>query len=360
MFRTLIVGLGRAGARLHLPVLTRARLADAGRDLFDRRPFVAYDPYAAGPEPPGTVIARSLDDAAEMADPTHTVVHVCTPPTVRVDVMESLALLGYRRIVVEKPLALDDRGLEYIEQLRRRHGLHLAVVAPWLDSALTARVEGILHEGRLGELASISVLQRKSRFTRTLAGSGHPTAFDVEMPHAVGVALRLAGEALVRNATCEDMKWGELVVERMGRAALDLEHHDGVRTAIESDMTSPTRVRRIVLQFRRGTVVGHYASSEDDQVAHLATRTDGHTRHTVFPDDALLTFMLRTYEHFASARQSQADLALNCAVVRLLVDAKRVCGRPPAHLARGIQPVLVPSGVNGHRALPREATGTGV
>ena len=40
--RTLVVGLGRAGADLHLPVLARARTSV--RQLFDDRPIVACAP----------------------------------------------------------------------------------------------------------------------------------------------------------------------------------------------------------------------------------------------------------------------------------------------------------------------------
>jgi predicted dehydrogenase len=256
------------------------------------------------------------------------------------EVLTELAGLGYRKILVEKPVALQESELLHIERLRRASDLELVVVAPWLASTLTERIESIVQEAPLGRLRSISVLQRKSRFSRSMAGSGHPTAFDVEMPHAVGVALALAGGATVRDARCEDMAFGDVVIPRMGRAWLDLEHGGRTRTLIHSDMTSPARERRITLDFEQGKVVGHYASGEDDNTAQLWTRAGSLVTRVVFRDDSLSTFMARTYEQFATPGVPDRDLALHCDVVRLLAQAKAACDRPAA--------CSVPSRPNGH------------
>lgn len=333
MFRTLIVGLGRSGAGLHLPVLARARATEGYRHLFAEQPVVVFDPYRTGGELPGTVLARSLAQASDMADPGHTIVHICTPPTARVGLLEQLARLGYRNILVEKPLALDEQELVKIDRVRQCRNLELVVVAPWLASALTCRIQEIIHAGQLGRLLSISVLQRKPRFTRSLGGPGHPTAFDIEMPHAVGVALRVAGSARLGDAVCTDMRLGDVVLPRMGGAWMYLEHISGARTEIVSDMTSPTRERRISLEMERGTLVGHYSSSEEDDTAQLIIRVGGLEARAIFRDDALATFMLHTYEHFAGSGPGGKDLSLNADVVRLLADAKRACERRvPAHM----------------------------
>jgi hypothetical protein len=80
--RSLIIGLGKSGAGLHLPVLLRLPGT--------RVPVVGVDP-AGVPDVPGLLAAPSIVDAARLLDPRDTVVHVCTPPTARVRVLTELA-----------------------------------------------------------------------------------------------------------------------------------------------------------------------------------------------------------------------------------------------------------------------------
>ncbi|MGH3898728.1 MAG: oxidoreductase [Pseudonocardiaceae bacterium] len=325
MFQTLIVGLGRSGRGLHLPVLSRARAMPASQHLFDDRPIVTFDPWGTQADLPGAVLVRSLAQAGEMADPDRTVVHLCSLPATRVEVLEQLARLGFQKIVVEKPLAVDKQDLVEIARLRRRWNLDLVVVAPWLASALTHRILQTLRDGELGALRSVFVVQRKPRFTRSLVGCGHPTAFDIEMPHSVAVAVTIAGNANVCSARLSDMKFEDVVIPRLGSAWLSLDHESGVYTEIFSDLTSPTRERRITLKLERGTMIGHYSNSEADHTAQLSITASGRETRSVFHDDALTTFILRTYEHFAAPGHGSDDLTLNAEVVRLLSDAKRLC-----------------------------------
>ncbi|MGH3922034.1 MAG: Gfo/Idh/MocA family oxidoreductase [Pseudonocardiaceae bacterium] len=325
MFQSLIVGLGRSGRGLHLPVLSRARAMPAAKHLFDDRPILAFNPWDTQAELPGGILVRSLAQAGDMTDPERTIVHLCSPPDTRVEVLEQLAQLGFRKVVVEKPLAVDEQDLTEIVELRQRWNLDLVVVAPWLASGLTHRIREILRSGELGALRSVFVVQRKPRFTRSLAGCGHPTAFDIEMPHSVGVALAIAGNANVCNARLTDMKFEDVVIPRLGSAWLSLDHESGVCTEIHSDLTSPTRERRITLKLEHGTMIGHYSNSEADHTAQLSTTVSEHETRRVFHDDALTSFILRAYARFAAAGRGSADLTVNIEVVRLLSDAKRIC-----------------------------------
>ncbi|MGH3902586.1 MAG: oxidoreductase [Pseudonocardiaceae bacterium] len=343
MLQTFVIGLGRAGAGLHVSVLSRLRERSAGRQLFAEEPLVVCDPRFAssgdlddvfrrwdvrGRDGQGTVLIDSVAQAGRLLDPERTVVHVCTPPAVRLEIIEQLARDGFRKILVEKPLALDERTLADLERVRNRWSLHLVVVAQWLVSALTVRLQELAHSTALGELRSLSFLQRKPRFSRSLATHGHPTAFDVELPHSVGVALRLAGGAGLSDAACTDMAVGDTIIPRMGGARLTLQHDCGVRTEIISDLTSPVRQRRVVLQFDRGLAIGHYPGSQDDDHAQLRIMVDGQgpsgaQARSVFPDDALTTFLLRAYQRFSASERDEDDFAVNAAGVRLLCAAKR-------------------------------------
>jgi predicted dehydrogenase len=327
-FRTLIVGLGRSGAGLHLPALAMARASQTAGLLFDRGPVLTFDPGPGDPGPlPGTARVSSLAAAAGLSDPSATVVHLCTPPTARVDVLAHLAELGFRKILVEKPLTSDEAALDEIEALRGRWDLDLIIVAQWLTSKLTTRIKQILRDGEYGSLRFIRVIQRKPRFTRSQASGGHPTAFDVEVPHSVGLALEIAGTARVLSARWADMTFGDVTIPRLGAAWLELDHASGIGTWIHSDLTAPDRERRITLDLDGATLTGHYPSSGADDYAQLRIIAGDRDRREIFRDDALTAFMVTSYERFARGRDAEGDaqLARSAEVVRLIGAAKRIC-----------------------------------
>lgn len=299
MLRTLIVGLGRAGLGLHWAVLRKLRAAGEHPDLFAPAPVLALDPTvvptATGD---GLLPVPSLERAVALLDPAETVVHLCTPPVTRLGLLRELSEAGFRRIVVEKPLATGVAEAHAIHDLAVGEGLELDVVAPWLASSLTRRLAALVAEGKLGALRTIGIRQYKPRMRRTLADLGHPTAFDIEPPHSVGVCLRLAGDAEVISAGLSDMRIGETVVPGMGRAELRLRHAE-VTSHIVSDLTAPLRERRIELGFEGGRVVAHYPNAEDDCYAQLRLQRPGLPEQLeIFPDDALSAQMTGSYRAF--------------------------------------------------------------
>ncbi|HEY0535581.1 MAG TPA: Gfo/Idh/MocA family oxidoreductase [Actinoplanes sp.] len=333
MFRVLIIGFGRSGQGLHLPVLRRLR---AGRHagLFADGPIVVHDPYMSVPAAATDLMPLAdLAAARSVAPPDETVVHLCTPPDVRLRVLRELTALGYRRLLVEKPVATDEESAEQLLDLQRRHDLRMTVVAPWLSSALTARLQRLIAGGTLGSLSRIDVVQTKPRLGRTLRGDSHPTALDVEVPHSTGVVLRLAGPARLVDAGCTDMRAGDRVIPRMGTGSLTLAHATGVRTHIFTDLTSPVRERRITLTFTDGRAVGFYPSSEADHYADLRVHAAEEAgEHEAFLDDSLTEFLLRAYSDFRDGTDLTPDLELNVDVVRLLSAAKtriEAAGQPP-------------------------------
>ncbi|UED85445.1 hypothetical protein [Streptomyces profundus] len=330
MLQTLVVGLGRSGRGLHLPVLTRLReraLPAADADLFAAGPPLGYDPLPLpeGTAPRGLTRVASLAEARERLDVARTVVHLCTPPTERVDLLAELIGLGFRSFVVEKPLGTGSAVVDHIRALRDAHGIALVVVAPWLSSTLTQRMSETVRTGSLGQLRRVTVRQRKPRLRRSLTTPSHPTVFDVEPPHAVGVALRLAGDARVVDASWTHARADGRVVPRMGTSTLLLRHESGVVSELSCDLTSPVRERSFTLDFEGGTLVGHYPISEDDHYAHLSVAADGRPATAeVFEDDALSACLLRAYRGLASATDLSADFELQARVVAVLEEAKEL------------------------------------
>ncbi|MFF9804520.1 hypothetical protein ACF1G5_05240 [Streptomyces coeruleorubidus] len=330
MERTLIIGLGRAGLGLHWAVLRKLRAAGRHPDLFAPAPVLVVDSLAPAALPQDEELrpVSSIAQARTLLDPERTVVHLCTPPVARLGLLRELAAAGFRRIIVEKPLAVERRAVHDILDLARSERMRLAVVAPWLASSLTARLARLVEEGDLGELRSIDVRQSKPRMSRTLADGGHPTAFDVEPPHSLGVCLRLAGDAVLTGAELADMRIGDTVVPGMGRAELVLRHRKAV-SRIVSDLTAPIRERRVQLGFTDGQAVAHYPGGEDDHYAQLRfSRTDHPETWEIFPDDALSAYFVDTYRALGDGTALEPGLHLAARVVELLADAKEASRRP--------------------------------
>ncbi len=324
MLHSFILGMGRAGGGLHLPALARTRSLSPG--LFAPGPVVAHDPFRPPSGMTDVVMADTLEEAAALTPPHRTVVHICTPPQIRLGVLERLAGLGYRKIIVEKPLALDLVGLAAIARLRRSRGLEITVATQWLHSDLTRRLREAVDMEEFGRLRGIRFVQNKPRFTRSAMVPDHPTAFDVEVPHALAVVLTLAGGARITGASWADMATGRFRLPRLGRAALRLEHHSGVRTEIDSDLTSPVRERRITLEFERATLTGHYPCSDTDHTAQLRVVAEGRDAiRTVFDDDALSAFVRCTYSRYGRLPATRGALPVQVEAVRLLTEAKDLC-----------------------------------
>jgi predicted dehydrogenase len=330
--RTFIVGFGRSGKGLHLPVLRGLRNGDPDTVPWSPEPPLVWDVRDIRQEAvqSGLVPVDSPEEAARITDPARTVVHVCTPPAERLHVLTRLVALGYTRMLVEKPLAADTGSLDAIDALVREHGVAMRVISPWLSSTLTGGLHELITGGTLGTLRSLRFRQLKPRWTRTLDGFGHPTVFDVELPHSVGVALWLAGDGQLVDAEWEDLRLGERNVPRMGRGRIVLQHDSGVQSEFFSDLTAPTRERSVAVRCAGGDVLGHYPVSEADHYAQWTVRQGiGPAERSVAWDDALTAFLRDAYRDFAEERPAPSgadDYAIGVRVVELLQDAKLLAG----------------------------------
>ncbi|MBF6436568.1 hypothetical protein [Nocardia cyriacigeorgica] len=333
--RSFVVGLGHSGRDLHLRVLDtirRRRRADpALAEVFDETTPLGFDPAATVTD--GVEPVASLAEAAVRCDPAATMVHLCTPPTVRDTVVAELAELGFGKFLIEKPLGTDVATTERVRALRDRYGLDIAVVAPWLFSEVTARIKAIMAAGTLGEVRTVSIRQRKPRLQLSLRSRSHTNAFDVEPPHSVGVVLSLCGDATMTSAWIRDTPpMRHQVVPDMGGAGMKLRHTNGTVTDIVSDLDSPFTERRITVRFANGTVTGSYPINSVDLVGRISVRAagaDGLAAPAIetFDDDAMFACFVDTYRRFSgtAAGPAVSSLELNQRVVAVLAEAKTHC-----------------------------------
>jgi predicted dehydrogenase len=329
---TLILGFGNSGRALHLRSLLHAHRLCKGEPVFATSPIVAVDPamYAkARARADGSVVlVRSLDQV-EGIEPADTVAHVCTPPATRVAVLRQLSARGYRRIVCEKPVAGSVEDLHEVLKIVEEEELDVAVVSPWLSSTLTLALSEAIDLATLGRLKTIEIEQLKPRFTRTRDKVDHPTAFEIEVPHSMGVALHLGGtQAEVVSAGSSDMVLDGVAYPHLGRASVELKHRGGVSTVIDCDLTAPVRKRSIELTFERGTVLGHYPVGDDTYAQLQVMPEDGPAREReLLLDDQLAKMMVDWYTHYADlGPRPVSDLRFNVLVTDTIAAAKRAAG----------------------------------
>ncbi|HST62209.1 MAG TPA: Gfo/Idh/MocA family oxidoreductase, partial [Longimicrobium sp.] len=144
-----IVGLGRAGLGLHIPVLEKIRHDSAAASPFGavvglvdpveagtRRALHRLE-YDYGYDPRRVNCATSLAGLTGV-DPDHTIVHICTPADDHVSALRDATEVGFRRIIVEKPCAANTADVDEMRRIAERTGAQIAVINPYLYSRSVA------------------------------------------------------------------------------------------------------------------------------------------------------------------------------------------------------------------------------
>lgn len=327
---SVIVGYGRAGSGLH-----HRALRDAVRP---QRPVLAVDPRPA--DVPGGRWVATVEDAvavlkAEGQEVSTAVFHVAVPPDVHLDCMERLVSAGARRFILEKPLAPSAAEARHIADVADVTGSSVLPMSVWLASRVTEVAEELVASGAIGEPVSFHMEQSKPRFRRSVDTRGHGSAFEVELPHQLLLALHLAGPvAELTGSRGWDMPLPVGRLPRMGGAEVRMRHTSGAVTTLLTDLASPVRRRRLHISGTEGTLVADYPVSGDDDFGQV--RIAGRSTHTVVADAPLTRFIEQAYAHFDGAGPApQGDLALHLESMELLEAAR-------AAAAAGIAPALVP------------------
>jgi hypothetical protein len=344
-----VVGLGRAGLGLHIPVLEKIR-----RDAAAASPFGAVVglvdaveaatkrathrlEYDYGYDPRRVSCATSLADLTGVIDPDETVVHICTPADDHASTLRAATEVGFRRIIIEKPCAANTADVDEMRRIADRTGASIAVINPYLYSRSVASCkEKIQQLGRQPHYLEFEM--SKPRTAPTLIGRSRPeSVMDIELPHQIATALHLTEPSRYRvlRADVRHMHYREIdtdpcqVVRNMGIGVIVLEL-DHCIAVLVSYLDALTRTRELKLRFPNTEHIEAFLPVTGDDHTSVIIEYSGHNtdgsmdqqRVAKLPDDMLTRCLFDMYARFVTGSPQLSDLTFNRKVVDVMDKAK--------------------------------------
>jgi hypothetical protein len=349
-FGAVIVGLGRAGLGLHIPVLAKVRREVAEPSSFDRIVAIVDNSESAigsalhrlsdnfGYNPATLSCATSLDGLKGI-NPEKSVIHICTPENDHLPIMQSAVSLGYRRIIIEKPCAGNTADVDKMQSIVDKNGTSVAVINPYLYSrSVAACKEKIRQNGKLPYYLEMEL--SKPRKVPTIQGRSRPeSVIDVELPHQIATALYLtdASRYTILRAEVRHMHYREQdcdpckIAFNMGVGIIVIEFNHCI-TVLVSYLDAPSRTRFLKLRFENTVQVEVFLPvTEDDHtsefVEYFGTNSDGTTdqrRADKLPDDMFTCCLSDIYKRFAANEAQLSDILFNRKVVDIMDRAKKL------------------------------------
>lgn len=332
MLKIMIVGYGFAGKNLHHRCLSK--MMGLGWDKQLSGHIVVVDEvYTPGDSGDGQVtFCHSIAPVSEH-QAQEWVVHICTPPDQHFINIKTALECGYRKILVEKPVASSLEEIQQLMELEQYFQAKILVVSNWPGCSVVTELVRALTSQQYGCLKQVTVVQNKSRFVRSRSRSGEHI-FDIEMPHQVALALYLAGPAELGSATVEDMIMPDLTIPDLGTGNLTLLHTNGIQSELRSSLIHTVRERYVQLTMDSDyQLKAWFPTGGDDSYSRLIIYSPAgvpEVNNLIF-DDPLTSCFIRAYHFFSQAdrgapqeRPAGMDLKFNQQKVRLLEQAKRM------------------------------------
>jgi predicted dehydrogenase len=287
--------------------------------------------------PAGAITARGLSDVVGDGD---AVVHVCSGPDSHAEIVSAAYQLGFRRFIVEKPMAVSMADALRLVTLVDDGDAEIMVVSNWTASALTDEIRRVMLARAGAPPSEIVLVQVKPRLERTLTNGTHRSAFDVEMPHLVALAQCLAdGPLKVVAASHADLVIGDECFPAMGAATITLRTAGGVPILLRSDLTAPWRERSTRIDWADGTrLVGFHPCDSTDRYAQLYTWVAGgeYVGRQFLHDDTVRRLLRSAYAYFAGIGPKPPNDVGFGAVTTAVIDAARAASKRveyrPEHL----------------------------
>jgi predicted dehydrogenase len=346
-----IVGLGRAGGDLHIPILHKINRSRTGPPLFGRVAALVdldtkrivkslhrlSDDYNY--DPSDVIQAAALADLSSLSRDT-TVIHICTPASNHLATLQEAATAGFKLIIVEKPCAGSIMEVDAMRRLADENGLNVAVVNPYLYSRSVETCRKLIAATGQKLMYLEFELSKPRKQPAVDNRSAPESVFDVELPHAIATALYLVAPQTygVLRADVRHMHYRDrdedpcLILNHMGLGIINLQLDQCVATLV-SYLDHPNRVRclRLRLQDQR-EFVASFPVSEDDHTAVVDTYgspgPDGTSLHLAedkYPDDLFTRCLTNIYSRFFAGEPLPTDLEFNRKVIDIMDRAKSRC-----------------------------------
>jgi predicted dehydrogenase len=322
--KSIIVGHGHAGRNLHRPCIRKAAddSAISGEiGIVERCP--KHEDQCHGP------VFRSFEEVRDF-NPVDTVVHIATPPDEHGPALYEAVECGYRMFIIEKPVGLTRADAGRLVRTMAAHDLKMIPNLPWPDTPLTAQLLTIVGSGNHGGLVRFEMVQHKSRPPREREVAQCTSAFEIEMPHQIALALQVAGvDGTVIDASCKPYLSPNGPVPLMGGASMVLRHGNTVAD-LQSDLDAPLRERRVDLYFEDGWRVRAWYPIDG---------MDGSQRIVIYDEkgqlrkqqklwsDPMSALFVQAYRFFlGTGSEPLAKMSLAIESVHMTCDAKDICG----------------------------------
>ena len=327
---SVIVGFGYAGKNLHFSCLSNYSDKISQRVTNHCEQIYVIDPMIKQSEMrDNLVVIKSFDDIP-CANKSNIVVHVCTQPAQHCAVIEKAAEYGLKKIIVEKPVADNVHDFAHIKRLEAKFGLDVLVVSNWSSSNLTFKLlEHIEYYAQKNiRLRNVSIVQNKSRITKSLASKSHSTALDIEMPHMLVLSSILCKTHLsLISAKTWPLKISEQCqLANMGGAEINMHGASDIKINLYSDLSNPIIERKVELEFSNGEkLMGYYPGNSNDFYSYLYcfNKNNKLTFSQTYEDNTLLQFFTYAYDYFFNGTDKPiSDLTFHENIDKLLIQSR--------------------------------------
>jgi predicted dehydrogenase len=305
-FTPVVLGLGRAGRELHWPALSN--LAAQVPELVDMTAATAVD--IAGIADPSFAprVATVLPHAEEIGGTP--VLHLCLPVEARSEAVAEAIAKGYRRLLIEKPLADNEKVARAIVAAAADGGAALRVVSLWPHSWAVGEIARRVADLRHGCLVDLRIVQNKPRFELSARRHGE-NILHVEMPHQIALALAIAGADIgLLDARCRSLALPDGDLPNMGGCLIRLAHEQGAISTLSSELDHPARERWMRARFADGTTLTAYLPVSRDDLFAQFVHHDPSGRMVERKrgrDDVFAVCLNAAYEGFAQAKEAPAE-----------------------------------------------------
>lgn len=250
-----LIGAGMI-AQTHIEALSAAKSGLQLKAILSRTPDMAryLNAYYDGPSPVFT------SDLAQITnDPTIDFVIVATPPSVRIDLITTLAQAG-KHILLEKPVARTLAEAKEVVQICQTAGVTLGVLFQFRKRAPSLMAHRILAKGRLGRLGHVEIsvpLWRSQAYydelgRGTYARDGGGVLL-TQAIHTLDLALSFTGPVASVQAMTATTPLHDMEAEDFAAAGLRFAN-GAVGSLTASTATYPHGLESLTLHYEHGSM----------------------------------------------------------------------------------------------------------